>query len=376
MLFWIFALLMTVAAILCVLIPLGRRSADQNESANAITFYKDQLAEADKGSEAVSENERAEIARRLLKEARQAQLTGAAKPSKKQERIAAAAALVFLPAIAFPMYLSLGSPSMPDAPLSGRETVSLTDRSVDEMVQMAEKHLAKNRDDVRGWSVLADVYGRMNRPRDRAQALQNLIRIQGEDANRLADLGEALAVADGNIVSAEARQHFEKAVERDPKQTKARVYLTIAMEQDGLFEKALANWNALAKERKSDQSWQNMVSERIALLQKKAGESGPLKTDLKGPDEKDIEAASELSAEDRQTMIRSMVSSLADRLETDPKNLEGWKRLIKSYSVLDDKPAALAALKKAKGHFQQVAESVAELDALQKELGLTKGEKE
>jgi cytochrome c-type biogenesis protein CcmH len=43
-----------------------------------------------------------------------------------------------------------------------------------------------------------------------------------------------------------------------------------------------------------------------------------------------------MSAEDRASMIRSMVESLDAKMSENPDNIEGWLRLVRSYAVLGD----------------------------------------
>jgi cytochrome c-type biogenesis protein CcmH len=69
---------------------------------------------------------------------------------------------------------------------------------------------------------------------------------------------------------------------------------------------------------------------------------------------------------DREAMIRGMVDSLAARLKEDPDNLEGWVRLVRSYSVLGEKEKAEEALRSGLKQFP----SSGELVALANEIGL------
>ena len=121
--------------------------------------------------------------------------------------------------------------------------------------------------DVKGWNVLANVYGRLNRPADRAHAFEQIIRIAGSTPDRLAELGEALTVADGNVVSDRARKLFETAWTQDKTTLKASVYLALALEQEGRFEKAVVRWKDLALHRKNDPQWQAMTSEHLTMLE-------------------------------------------------------------------------------------------------------------
>ncbi|MEQ8806379.1 MAG: c-type cytochrome biogenesis protein CcmI, partial [Rhodospirillales bacterium] len=56
-----------------------------------------------------------------------------------------------------------------------------------------------------------------------------------------------------------------------------------------------------------------------------------------------MEAAQDMTAEDRDAMIRGMVERLADRLKENPDDLAGWRRLERAYRVLGDTAKADAA---------------------------------
>jgi cytochrome c-type biogenesis protein CcmH len=66
-----------------------------------------------------------------------------------------------------------------------------------------------------------------------------------------------------------------------------------------------------------------------------------------GPSATDVDAASRLSDEQRQTMIRGMVASLAQRLEQSPDDAAGWLRLGRAYRVLGESKKAEEALTRA-----------------------------
>lgn len=375
MLFWIFALLMMCVAILCVLLPLARKQNHAADAPNSMDVYLEQLAEIDARKprsdeeKELIEQERAELSRRILKQARTGNMAQA--PSSSGSRnvvMASLIGLVCLPALAMGTYFHTGSPSVPDQPLSARMNQELNNSSVEEMVLMVERHLASNPDDAKGWSVLAGVYGRLNRPNDRARALQELIRLAGPSPERLTDLGEALTVAQQNIVPARARLMFEQALSEKPDHSKAALYLAIAEEQEGKFESALQRWQKLASTRTDDQRWQAMTAQKIGELNVKLGRPAPQA--LPGPTSEDIENAASLSQSDRQGMILSMVEGLASKLEDEPNDLPGWTRLIRSYSVLGDRGKALAAYTKAKTVFADQPASVAGLDRQARQLGL------
>ena len=50
-------------------------------------------------------------------------------------------------------------------------------------------------------------------------------------------------------------------------------------------------------------------------------------------------------------MIKGMVGQLADRLAENPNDVEGWKRLIRSYTVLGEPEKAKEAYRTASAKF-------------------------
>ena len=64
-----------------------------------------------------------------------------------------------------------------------------------------------------------------------------------------------------------------------------------------------------------------------------------------------------------------MVDGLAARLKSNGKDLAGWLRLARAYSVLGRKTEAAAALSEARRNFESDAASLAEIEAVAKKLG-------
>jgi cytochrome c-type biogenesis protein CcmH len=72
-----------------------------------------------------------------------------------------------------------------------------------------------------------------------------------------------------------------------------------------------------------------------------------------GPSAADVAAASEMSDADRAEFIRSMVSRLAERLEDEPEDLDGWMRLANAYAVLQEEDRAIEAYRKVEALLEQ-----------------------
>lgn len=69
-------------------------------------------------------------------------------------------------------------------------------------------------------------------------------------------------------------------------------------------------------------------------------------------------------------MIEAMVASLDRRLENDPRDMDGWQRLIRSYSVLGRPGAARDALDRAVAAFGQASTEARALREFAAQFGL------
>ena len=83
----------------------------------------------------------------------------------------------------------------------------------------------------------------------------------------------------------------------------------------------------------------------------------PMASGGAGPTAEDIAAAGEMSAEDRGEFIRSMVNRLAERLEENPDDLNGWLQLANAYTVLGEQINAVSAFERASTLLSDLAPS-------------------
>jgi cytochrome c-type biogenesis protein CcmH len=74
---------------------------------------------------------------------------------------------------------------------------------------------------------------------------------------------------------------------------------------------------------------------------------------------------------DNGAMIRPMVEGLESRLQSSPKDAEGWIKLIRSRTVLGEKDEAVTALHKALDVFKDDPEQMTNIAAAASELGVT-----
>src|SRR3954451_424438 len=370
---WLVFALMTAAAILAVLWPLGRTRTPA-AAGNDIAVYRDQLEEIARDraagliGEAEAEAARVEVSRRLIAAADAVHGDPSVPGGRLRRRVAALAALIAVPLIGAGLYLTLGSPELPGQPLASRDTTPLQDRSLDRLVANVESHLEKNAEDGRGWEVVGPVYMRTGRFDDAVKARRNSLRVNGASADREADLGESLMAEANGVVTGEANAAFDRALTHDPKHNKARFLLGVAAQQDGQPEKAASIWRAILQDARAGSPWIGMVRQALAEVDPSSA-SAPAAS-APGPTAEDVAAAGQMKPEDRNTMIRGMVERLAERLNRDGSDVEGWLRLVRAYTVLGDRDRALSALADARRALDQDADKLRRLDELSKDLKL------
>jgi cytochrome c-type biogenesis protein CcmH len=360
---WFVLALMTAAAVFAVLWPLSRREAGLR-SGSDVAVYRDQLEEVRRDRDAgligsrEAEAAEVEVSRRLLAAADAAAATQPSMPAaarNRHRRAVSLAALVLLPFGAMAFYLLTGAPSLPGQPLAAR--VAAQDQSIERLVAQVEERLARNPEEGRGWEVIAPIYLSLGRYGDAIKARRHALALNGESAERRAGLGEALVAAANGVVTAEAKGEFESAVKLDAEHAKARFFLGLAAEQDGRPDAAAATWRAMLASAPPDAPWAEAVRNALARV------SG-------GPNDEQVAAAGELSPEQRLAMVQGMVARLAERLQRDGSDPEGWLRLVRSYMVLGDREKAVAAAGAARRALAGDSDKLRRFDELVKGLGL------
>ncbi len=358
---WIVMAVLAAAVSLTVLVPLYRGRADARRMAEQeASVYRDQLRELDRDLErgviapAEAEAARTEIARRLIRADAAGRAAPALAADEAPRRVAAIAAVLAMPVLALGLYVALGSPELPDEPLAARLAAPPEQQDMAVLLDQVEQHLAANPDDLRGWQVVAPVYVRVGRDDEAVTAFRNILRLAGSDVRTEGDFGEALVRANQGSVGADARAAFERALDDDPKDIRARFYLALGDGQAGRRDEAAAALRSLIAEAPPGATWTDGIREVLAQI-----EAGPAVATGAGPTAEDVEATDGMSPGDRSAMIEGMVAQLADRLQAEPNDAEGWARLVRSYMVLGRESDARAALDDARTALAGAADKLA-----------------
>ena len=381
---WMAFAFMTAAAVLCVSWPLARPRRGATGGATDVAFYRQQIAEldvdVDRGVLRPTEVEatRIELGRRLVQAS---DATGAAPGTARRRMATAGAAGCFVVAAAGGLYAQVGHPGLPDAPLAAR-TTDKNDFAT--ALAKIEAHLASDPDDGRGLEIMAPIYMKLGRFDDAVRTLKETIRVLGPSPARRSALGQAMVMAADGVVTAEARQVFDAALQDDPAMPQARFFEGLAALQDGDRLKARALWVALIDEAPPEAPYTGIIRQRVAELDGGAPlaaapspQRGPMaggptvaRASTMAGMPAGAAAVADLPADQQQVAIRGMVDGLAGRLAADGQDAEGWLKLVRAYRVLGEQDKALKALADARHAMGSDPQVLGRLDRLAHDLGL------
>ena len=375
MVFALAAALLTALAVAAVLIPVLRRYRPGPARADYdLAVYRDQLREleSDRARGLVSDEQegaaRTEIERRMLRAGRAreaaeaaesgdtAEAAGAAARRPASRRRAAALALgLCVPALAAGIYASLGTPGLPGRPFAETARPVESPAAVAafrEPVERLAARLESDPDDLEGWLLLGRSHLVLQRYPEAADAFRRAAALSGGDPEILSMLGETVVWASDGVVAPEAVQAFQRVLALRPEDPAARFHLALARAQAGAVREAYDMWRALAADTPADAPWRGDLEGLIRQSEEVLGvapetRAAPGTAAPSGPTADDLAAAAGMTPDARMAMIRAMVEGLAARLEEDPDDLEGWRRLARSYAVLGEPAKAADALRRA-----------------------------
>ncbi len=377
MLLWVIFSVLTAGVVGALLWSYRRAQEASAGSADAdVAVYADQIQQIDADrsrgllSESEAQSARAEVGRRLLNRAADADAGAVKADARGSERVVGIAALS-VPLLALILYAQLGSPGLPDMPHAGRTAEDAARSQVDAMIARVEQRLRSAPEDGNGWDVIGPVYLRMERYGQAAEAFANANRLLGETPKRLAGFVQAEILANSGIVNLNAKTAAERLLALEPNRLDARMWLALAKEQDGQFAAALADYRALIKAPQMTPAMTSAIEVRISAVERLArGEKVEPPVEGGMPGGAVPGGGMPSDAAGQQAMIESMVARLAGRLAADGKDPAGWAQLMRSYVVLGRKDEAKKALSDARMALGGDAAALEQVNTAAAELGV------
>jgi cytochrome c-type biogenesis protein CcmH len=285
LIFWLGAALM-IAVALALILPslLGRYRADNDTGADAsAALFRDRLAilESERREGELAEDDyreaRLELERELLTEVdetrREPTRTAAGTP------LVAVMVAVFVPLMAFGVYLQTGTPQAlkapsntaasrtADTPVAGAAADGQMPHSLEEMLARLEARLARNPGDADGWVMLGRSYAAFNRLQEAQQAFRKADRLRPDHPLTLVAHAETLAGLQGNRLDGEPERLIRRALSIAPDFPRALWLAGMAEFRGGKHAAAAATWQRLLDRGGLNEEQTRQVQQAVATAE-------------------------------------------------------------------------------------------------------------
>ena len=257
--------------------------------------------------------------------------------------------------------------------------------SVEEMVASLRQRLAEDPDNHEGWFLLGMAYRDSGRFTEAEQAFRRAMELAPGNADYTAYVGESLLLIGGDTPPPEAERLFRRVLELEPNNPQARYYLATMRDLKGDHVGAVDDLVALLREAPPGATWEAQVREAVTAIAREnridlADRLPPARAApstataaIPGPTREQMEAAKGIPPGQQDAMVQAMVERLAGRLRQNPRDAEGWIRLMRSRMVLNDPGAAREALRSGLAAFADDEATRRRLQTAARDLGVPAG---
>lgn len=408
--FAIIALLVAAVLVRAIMRAGGGDSAELRD--RAMRVYRDQLSEVDRDmtrgtlQPVEADRLRLEIQRRILDLDRDTAQGGSVTPAPRGMRMVALGAVLVAILGSGVVYMGIGAVGYPDLPLVQRFADAADVRAnrprqaeletrfkaafpdpepfdgrdtLEPMVAQLREALANRPEDVVGYGLLAQNEARLGNYAAAIEAQVRVVEVKGDQATPedLATLIDLMVIATGGWVSPEAEAVVERTLRMDPTDKIALYYLGRMYDQTGRQDMTFRVWRRLHDLSAGDDPWIDEVRAALPELARISGEPRytlpplPAAASARGPSAADIDAAQDMSEDERAAMIGSMVDGLMARLANDGGTAQDWAQLLRALSVLDRNEQAQAILQEARTVFAARPDDLALINQMARDVGLS-----
>ena len=365
--FWIFVSIFAIVVALVALWSVSRTISAEKVRApvdsvsSDIEIYKNQLGEIDADlkrgliDEESAQEARLELSRNILAAEKEVSKSTFVGNRNFAMRVIISLGILFVPIVTIGVYALTGNPGVESHPFSELMDANPATLSPSETLVRTEALFARNPDNGKLADELSSAYLVAGRFQDAVNTYVEALRLNGDSAPRLVGYGMALAGYNGGTINDDALKSFEKAAKLAPDDFYPRLFIAEASRQAGKPKEAADGLQAFLDHSPKNSPWRPRVEELIGQLREQAATPQQLpSSDAKDSNvAKDARALKDANAgKDGNAamegvspeMIGQMVNGLAERLQKQPDDLDGWKMLVHSWLVLKDKEKAKAAL--------------------------------
>lgn len=190
----------------------------------------------------------------------------AAQPLMRGSKNTAFALLAAVPVATLGLYLYLGNPDMPDAPLTPRLDGPLEELPPAAILARLEDELRTRSNDVEGWRLMARLRVTVGDHARAADAWQRLLDLSAGDVEAQVGLAQALIEQDGGVISAAAVGLLDAALKTAPDNLAAQFWRGEAWMQQGDPAAAGRLWRQLRAQLDDAMPLAQMLDRRLADL--------------------------------------------------------------------------------------------------------------
>jgi cytochrome c-type biogenesis protein CcmH len=357
---WFLMLMLCSAAAVAISYPLIRRYEARDSGAEGAAVYQDQIKEVDRDVTAgtIAEPEakvaKAEIERRLNAAVKDQVAARPLANGWKLIALAASAGFVILGGIN--LYAVIGNPSLPSTVPAQKAAVppaqqaqssdiaqgsTATGNQVDVMIAKLQEKLKADPNNAEEWRMLGWSLFNTQRYQESADAYGKALAIDPNNIDYKSALAESTVQAAQGVVTPKAQDLIAAVLAKEPKDLRARFYDALGHEQSGDQQGAFDRWSALLADAPADAGWRDDVKQRLGTIGK------ALNKDVSGLLNAAAPTAPQAAGTEKNAMVAGMIAKLAQKLDANPKDRDGWAMMIRSLTVTGDKKGADEALAKA-----------------------------
>jgi cytochrome c-type biogenesis protein CcmH len=289
----------------------------------------------------------------------------------------AGAGLMALGAVGVAIVRSGGEAEAPEPATSNGQATAGLDETIAEMGQ----RLRQDPDNDQGWFNLGLLYREARRFGEAERAFRRAMELRPGNADYVGYLAETLFLLSGGNPSSEAERLFRRVLELQPRHPQARYYLATLRDLRGDHRGAIDELVALLRDATPGAPWEPQVRTAALNIARANGidigsrlpparQEASAGAAIPGPTREQMEAARAIPPSQQDAMVTAMVERLAARLRQNPRDADGWIRLMRSRMVLREPQAAADALRSALAAFQGDAVTERRLRAAARELGV------
>lgn len=359
--FWIFVGIFAIVVALVALWSVSRTiSAEKvrtpvDSVSSDIEIYKNQLGEIDADlkrgliDEESAQEARLELSRNILAAEKEVSDSTFVGNRSVAMRVIISLGILLVPIVTIGVYALTGNPNVESHPFSELMNANPAILSPSETLVRTEALFARNPENGKLADELSSAYLVAGRFQDAVNTYVEALRLNGDSAPRLVGYGMALAGYNGGTINDDALKSFEKAAKLAPDDFYPRLFIAEASRQTGKPKEAADGLQEFLDRSPKNSPWRPRVEELIEQLREQAATPQQLPSSgaKDGSVAKNANAGKDGNAAMEGVnpeMIGQMVNGLAERLQKQPDDLDGWKMLVHSWLVLKDKEKAKAAL--------------------------------